>query len=241
MTARLVAVIAGLMLAVAPHAPASAHTELELTLPADEASVVEPVREVTVAFTDRVTLVGPGFEVLDSQGVVVAPFVVTDDDTLFRLLLEPPLGRGEVAVRYEVRARDGHTIAGGFSFTVSADAPVTDTAIATTEDAAAIAPTTTSPSMPVSEHSDVVGHSSATADPVPDQRVVAHEPVSGHRPLGTAARASAAVSPERGPGIDSASAGGGGEPTMAVVGMAAVVAAVGARLRWLTTRPGPGR
>jgi methionine-rich copper-binding protein CopC len=112
--------------------PVGAHTDIDFTLPTDGAAVGEPVAEVTVGFTDPVTLIGPGFEVLDPQGTVLTPFVATDDDQVFRLQLDPPLAGGEAAVRYEVRAPDGHTVAGGFSFTISVDAGSTTTAVSTT-------------------------------------------------------------------------------------------------------------
>ena len=116
---------------------ATAHTDVDFTLPTDGAVVGEPVSEITVAFEDPVTLIGPGFEVLDPQGEITAPFVVTDDDMVFRLQIDPPIGGGDAAVRFEVRAEDGHTISGGFSFTILADAPTTTIAPTT------IAPTTT--------------------------------------------------------------------------------------------------
>jgi copper transport protein len=120
---RLMVVLGVLLLAGAP-APALAHTDVDFTLPTDGASVGEVVAEITVAFNEAVTLIGPGFEVLDPQGRVLTPFVVTDDDVVFRLQMDPPLGGGLVAVKYTVAAQDGHTIDGNFTFTVAADAPV---------------------------------------------------------------------------------------------------------------------
>jgi methionine-rich copper-binding protein CopC len=104
---------------------ASAHTELDFTLPTDGAAVGEPVTEITVGFTEPVTLVGPGFEVLDPQGNLSQPFVVTDDDIVFRLQIDPPIAGGEVGVRYEVTSEDGHIVAGSFSFTIAALLPTT--------------------------------------------------------------------------------------------------------------------
>lgn len=125
-------------------ASASAHSDLDFTLPTDGAAVGEPVAEITVGFSDPVTLVGPGFEVLDPQGNLRLPFVVTDDDRVFRLQLDPPIGGGEAGVRYEVRAEDGHSIDGGFSFTITAEAPTTSVAPATTP-APTASPTSTTP------------------------------------------------------------------------------------------------
>lgn len=111
--------------AVVPASPAAAHTELDFTLPADGTTVGEPVSEITVGFTEPVTLVGNGFEILTPDGVVIEPFPVTDDDMTFRLPLDPPLAGGSVGVRYEVAAEDGHVLEGSFVFDVAAPAPTT--------------------------------------------------------------------------------------------------------------------
>jgi methionine-rich copper-binding protein CopC len=149
-----------------------AHTEVDYTLPTDGASVGEPVAEITVAFTEAVTLVGPGFEVLDPEGNILTPFAVTDDDVVFRLQLEPPLGGGVVGVRYEVTSADGHVVSGAFSFTVSVPAPTTTTTPATTTPAtttpattlpATDPTTTTSPSAPPGSSSGPTVATTATA------------------------------------------------------------------------------
>ena len=90
----------------------AAHTELDFTLPADGTTVGEPVSEISVGFTEPVTLVGNGFEVLDPGGTVIEPFPVTDDDKVFRLQFDPPLAGGPVGVRYQVTAEDGHELDG---------------------------------------------------------------------------------------------------------------------------------
>ena len=103
--------------------PADAHTDFDYSVPTDGASVGEPVSEITVAFTQPVTLVGNGFEVFDPQQNVLQPFAVTDDDAVFRLQFDPPLAGGPVGVKYSVTAADGHVLSGSFSFTVSVDLP----------------------------------------------------------------------------------------------------------------------
>lgn len=169
---RLLVLLVGLVVSLgfAGSRVARAHTDIDFTLPTDGAAVGEPVSEVTVGFTGRVTLVGPGFEVIDPQGNSLTPFAVTDDDQVFRLQLDPPLAGGPVAVRYEVRAEDGHTLTGGFAFTISVEATTTtvDTTTATLETStttpapttpATTTPATTSPSVDaatVSPSSDTV-------------------------------------------------------------------------------------
>lgn len=131
-------------LAVAPTV-ANAHTDFDYSLPTDGASVGEPVSEITVAFTSPVTLVGDGFAVLDPQGNELAPFAVTDDDAVFRLQFDPPLAGGTVAVKYEVRADDGHVLSGNFVFDIDAQLPTTTTST-TTSTTTTTVPGTTTPS-----------------------------------------------------------------------------------------------
>lgn len=122
--------------------PASAHTQLDYTTPGDGDTVDEPVSEVVVAFSEPVNVVGDGFEVLDPQGNVIAPNIVTTDDKVFTLTFDSPLAGGDVGVRYEVESEDGHVIAGGFSFGVAASEPTTTTSV---DDAASTSqPTDTS-------------------------------------------------------------------------------------------------
>jgi methionine-rich copper-binding protein CopC len=113
-------------------ATAQAHTDFDYSLPADGASVGEPVEEITVAFTLPVTLVRDGFAALDPQNNELAPVALTDDDTVFRLQFDPPLTGGTVAVKYEVRAEDGHVLTGNFVFVVEAPIQTTSTTVVPT-------------------------------------------------------------------------------------------------------------
>lgn len=172
--ARLLTLVVGLLVGVVVGVVivgaqvAVAHTDVEFTLPTDGAVVGEPVREITVGFDDPVTLIGPGFEVLDPQGNILTPFVATDDDRVFRLQIDPPIGGGDAAVRYEVRAEDGHTIAGGFSFTILADAPTPTTAVTTTT-ATATTPTPSSSATTTSPTAAVDPTTSVVATLAPEQ------------------------------------------------------------------------
>lgn len=98
--------------------PTLAHTDVESISPADDSVVDGPVDEVVIVFKRAVTETTAGFEVLTEAGDQPVPVVLTDDARRHVLRFDPPLSDGEVAVRYEVRAEDGHTISGGFRFTV---------------------------------------------------------------------------------------------------------------------------
>jgi methionine-rich copper-binding protein CopC len=155
-------------------ATAQAHTDFDYSLPADGASVGEPVEEITVAFTLPVTLVRDGFAVLDPQNNELAPVALTDDDTVFRLQFDPPLTGGTVAVKYEVRAEDGHVLTGNFVFVVEAPIqttmpPTTAAPIATSAPTAAQATTTSTTVVPTSAPvADAEPAVDAAATPVAD-------------------------------------------------------------------------
>lgn len=138
---------------------AKAHTELDYSEPEGGASIDEPVSEIVIAFTLPVTVVGNGFEVLDPSGQVIRPTVHAENDQVFVLGLSEPLAGGDVGVRYEVAAEDGHVLADGFSFTVTAETPSTTTT--------SIPTTTSTESDPTSTASvtTTVGVASIPEDP----------------------------------------------------------------------------
>lgn len=159
----------------------SAHTEFDYSEPAEGDSVDEPVGEIVVAFTDTVDPVGNGFEVLDPQGSVLVPEWVTDDGAVFRLLLDPPLAGGDVGVRYEVMAEDGHVQEGSFSFTVAAAAPTTSTMPSTTTaapDTAAPEPTPVETTLPETTLLETTVPAVSLETTVPDTTTTA-EPAGG--------------------------------------------------------------
>lgn len=120
-----VGVLMSVAIAASGAASVSAQVALDYSVPTDGASVGGPIAEVTVAFTEPVRLIGSGFEALDPQNNLLRPFAVTDDDMVFRLQFDPPLGGGVVGIRYSVLAGGGYTLNGAFSFTVNAAAPTT--------------------------------------------------------------------------------------------------------------------
>lgn len=153
--ARVFGVALAILAIVAVAQPAQARTGFDYSVPTDGAFVGEPTSEVTVAFTEPVSLIGSGFEVLDPQGNLLQPFAVTDDDTIFRLQFDPPLAGGAVGVRYNVAAQDGNTLSGSFSFTVSAPLPTSTTVAVTVPVSAPSAAAPTSTPAPVTAISSV--------------------------------------------------------------------------------------
>jgi len=141
-----------------------AHTELDFSLPANGTTVGDPVEEISVGFTDQVALVGNGFEVHDPQGNLLTPFVVTDDNMVFRFQLDPPLAGGVVTVDYHIRALDGDVQEGSFSFTVAA-LPATSTSLATTAVTSAPATTAAATTLPAAAGPEPATTGPATTGP----------------------------------------------------------------------------
>ena len=146
-----------------------AHTELEFSLPANGTTVGEPVEEITVGFTDVVALVGNGFEVHDPQGNLLTPFVVTDDNKVFRFQLDPPLAGGVVVVDYHMRSLDGDEVQGQVSFIAAAEPPPPATPAPTTEPTTP--PVTAPPTGPPATDPAVTGPVATTGAPSPSTLV----------------------------------------------------------------------
>jgi methionine-rich copper-binding protein CopC len=102
---------------------ASAHTELESSTPADGDIVIDIVTEIALVFTEPVELVGEGIEVLLPSEQISDVEPTTEDDITFVLEFDPPIGNGEVGVRFDVISADGHPVTGSFSFTIDDPTP----------------------------------------------------------------------------------------------------------------------
>ncbi len=101
---------------------ASAHTGFESSDPADGSTVNGVVEQITLQFTGAAEPTGEGFVVLDPNGIVRTPDLVTADAErqAWTLSFDPPLTSGAVGIRWTVQAQDAHPIDGSFRFTVAA-------------------------------------------------------------------------------------------------------------------------
>lgn len=103
---------------------ALAHTDFEFSIPADGATLDEPVSMITIVFSGEAEPSGEGFVVLDPSGDRRAPDEVTTPDNLRWVLhFDAPIVGGTAGVRWTVAAPDAHPIEGSFSFTVTAASP----------------------------------------------------------------------------------------------------------------------
>lgn len=103
-------------------APASAHTVLVSSSPADGAELAAPPSEIVLTFESRVR---PPFSKVDVTGPsgesarTADPPAASDEDRVLRAPLRPELPPGRYEVRWSVVSADGHRKEGRLGFVVS--------------------------------------------------------------------------------------------------------------------------
>ncbi|MFI6344921.1 copper resistance CopC/CopD family protein [Streptomyces sp. NPDC050560] len=102
-------------------APASAHAALLGTDPKQGAVVETAPAQVSLTFSEEVTMADDSVRVLDPRGTRVEDGRATGagHDT-YRVRLRPGLGRGTYTVAYQVVSADSHPVSGAFTFSVGA-------------------------------------------------------------------------------------------------------------------------
>lgn len=124
---KLATVFALLLMTIAPVSGASAHTKIDHTTPAADATVDAGVQTVSVFFTDKIMNLADSTEIVitDSEGnsVEVSCVEVKDAsisaDAFFTTA-------GDYQVAWRTVAEDGHPIEGNFNFTVTGTADGSD-------------------------------------------------------------------------------------------------------------------
>lgn len=101
------AIMIVLMAVLAPGSPASAHTELESSSPADGATETSPVSSVSLTFNQGVEPTANPVQVLDEQGRAVATtgIELSPDRTVVTARTLAPLANGRYGVAWEVGER----------------------------------------------------------------------------------------------------------------------------------------
>ncbi|MGW0507191.1 FixH family protein [Micromonospora sp. NPDC003241] len=109
----------GLLAAVVPAAPASAHAVLLGTDPADGAVLATTPAQITLTFNEPVAVRPGGVRLLDAAGEEVSADSRSVDTTVV-LTVPPELPGGTYIVTFRVISADSHPVSGGFSFAVGA-------------------------------------------------------------------------------------------------------------------------
>jgi methionine-rich copper-binding protein CopC len=118
MVGRLAAVFTVVLLGSAWPAPASAHTELVSSSPADGARVKRLPATIELTFSEA--LATPAFvTVTDPSGSAVGTGKPTVENELVRQQTNGGVATGEYTVEYRVVAGDGHPVTGSLRFTVT--------------------------------------------------------------------------------------------------------------------------
>ncbi|PZE65157.1 MULTISPECIES: copper resistance CopC family protein [unclassified Curtobacterium] len=142
-TAAALAIVAAGLLTLVGVQPASAHSALTSTTPADGAVVTEPLESVDLTFSEAPLAgldAGLRIQVTDASGADVATGDVTVSGTTMRRAVDLDQGRYTVLWRYV--SPDGHPIEGTLAFEYRAAAPVsTPSASVTPTRTASTAPT----------------------------------------------------------------------------------------------------
>ncbi|SKB02997.1 copper resistance CopC family protein [Aeromicrobium choanae] len=120
--ARLAAVLSGLLLLLVWPVAAFGHASPIGSNPADGQVLTQSPAELTVTFTEPVSLAGTGNAVLDAAGETeAAEFSVRD--TVLRIRPAEPLADGTHVVTWRVVSADSHPVSGGFTFAIGAATP----------------------------------------------------------------------------------------------------------------------
>lgn len=124
--AAVVVALLGALLAVGAATPASAHAMLERTSPAAQSVVAHAPAQVSVSFSEAVTLVPGAVRVYDGALHEVDTGTashVGGDPTSAGVALAPGLAPGTYTVTWRVVSADSHPVSGGFSFSIGHPGP----------------------------------------------------------------------------------------------------------------------
>jgi methionine-rich copper-binding protein CopC len=144
---------------------ALAHAEVVRAIPADGATVTEPVSVVSARYSEDLTSVS-SLKVLDAGGAIVATGAVDPDDDR-RMLARPdaPLTNGTFTVQSTAASTDGHIERVEWAFSVQIPATAAPTATPTPASTGASAPPTASPTPAATPSPAASASPTSSADP----------------------------------------------------------------------------
>lgn len=140
---RRILTAAALLLVVVPAlsaAPASAHSKLVSTSPADGAVLDTPPAEVSFTFDEPLLAGTDTISINDEQGNVVASGPATVDGATISLPWPADATEGTFQAAYRVVSDDGHPVTGAITITISGATESNESVAATAEPVAAAEP-----------------------------------------------------------------------------------------------------
>ncbi len=114
------ALLCGLLAALLPAAPASAHAALVRTSPAQGGVVVTAPNEVVLTFSEPVSVVTGKVRVIAPDGSRADGDAPTVRGGVVAIPVRSDAGRGTYLVSYRVISADAHPVSGGFTYSVGA-------------------------------------------------------------------------------------------------------------------------
>ncbi|MDX6302202.1 MAG: copper transport protein [Nocardioidaceae bacterium] len=121
-TAILTTVVAAVLMLLVSAAPASAHSELVSSSPANGTRLDHAPPQVTLVFTEGINLIPGGLQLLDTRGATVKTAAPTAQGNTITWPMPGNLGSGAYVVNWRIISADGHPVSGAFSFGVGAAA-----------------------------------------------------------------------------------------------------------------------
>ena len=109
--------LAGVALALAPAAPASAHASLVKTDPAEGQVLAESPRVARLTFDETVSATAGGVQMYDARGKAVES-KASARDTVLTVDVPDTLAEGTYVISWRVVSADGHPVAGALTFSV---------------------------------------------------------------------------------------------------------------------------
>jgi copper transport protein len=122
LTALLTTLLTAVVMLLVSAAPASAHSELVSSTPANGTRLGHAPQQVTLEFTEGINLIPDGLQLLDSRGDKVRTAAPAAQGNTVTWPMPANLGAGAYVVNWRVISADGHPVSGAFSFGVGANA-----------------------------------------------------------------------------------------------------------------------
>lgn len=129
------AVLAAVLVALTPSAPAWAHNQLRTASPARGANIPASPTQVVLEFAEPLDPTFTTIVVTDASTRRIPTTEPAVSGARGTVTLTQPLGNGTYTVAYRVVSTDGHPVQGSYPFTVSAPGAVTPSTAAPSRDA----------------------------------------------------------------------------------------------------------
>lgn len=124
LAAGLLVVLGAFAVTLGTAGPAAAHATLVSTSPAEGEVLADAPEQITLAFSEPVSLAADGVAVFDAKGAPVDASATSRDEQVVAEFDDPgALADGTYVVTWRVISADGHPVAGSLTFSIGAPSP----------------------------------------------------------------------------------------------------------------------